>query len=180
MELHGINASMASRHVKQFMIWRPSAAYRPAPVAPPPSSAQRCFSEFLIVLLLICLVAPSGCNRADSRRNRIWGEVTLDGKRIDNGFIDFEPIEGSRGPQSSGTITDGRYDIPKKQGPFGGLHRVEITAYHFTGRQVRNMGGDLIDYEENFIPEKYFGIDSVLRVEIDPGGKNEHDFAIEP
>ena len=95
------------------------------------------------------------------------------------GFIDFEPTEGNRGPQSSGAITNGRYDIPKKQGPFGGMHRVEITAYHFTGRKVPDAGGQLIDYEENFIPEKYFGSDSELTVEIDPDGKNQHDFVLE-
>ena len=130
-------------------------------------------------VLIISLVASMGCDQTDSRRNRTWGKVTYDGQVVEKGFIDFEPAEGNRGPQSSGAITAGRYDIPKKQGPFGGLHRVEITAYRFTGRKVPDAGGELIDYEENYLPKKYFGIDSELTVEINPGGDNEHDFVLE-
>ena len=183
MELHIINAPFTSQRVKGCHVSGLPLAHRPSPIAPRPLTfavtTRLRSSEVIVAVLLISLATNLGCDRADARRNRTWGKVSYDGQAIEKGFIDFEPIEGNRGPQSSGVITHSRYDIPKKQGPFGGLHRVEVTAYHFTGRQVRNMGGDLIDYDDNFIPEKFFGMDSVLTVEIDPGGKNEHNFSLE-
>jgi len=120
-----------------------------------------------------------GCGGADAKRHRVSGDVSYDGIPVERGQISFHPADGNHGPLAGGQIQNGHYDVPKEDGPFAGPHRVELLAIHKTGRKVPNMAGELIDHEENFLPEKYSSENSELKVVIDASGKNEHHFALE-
>ena len=41
--------------------------------------------------------------------------MTLDGQPIDEGVIQFLPVEGTVGPETGGVISKGQYDIPRKR-----------------------------------------------------------------
>ena len=169
-----------------------AAAVRP--LAPPKGQSR--FSKFLRIrhfrsssslakkLILLATLTTStafclGCGGGDARRHRVWGKVSYDGTPVERGQISLHPEDGNHGPLAGGQIENGHYDVRKEDGPFAGPHRVELLAIHKTGRKIHNMGGELIDHEENFLPDKYSSENSELRVEISSSGKNEHNFPLE-
>jgi hypothetical protein len=62
---------------------------------------------FVVVAVVLALVLPfaSGCG---SRKAKVSGSVTLDGKGLPKGSIVFHP---SKGPTVSAEITDGQYTV---------------------------------------------------------------------
>ena len=62
-----------------------------------------------IILLSLCL----GCGREEIH---IAGNVTFDGKPLEEGTIEFIPIEGTAGPSTGGSIRAGRYECSKDTG----------------------------------------------------------------
>lgn len=128
-------------------------------------------------LALVLVVALTlGCEK--SNRNRVYGRVTYEDKPVATGEIEFYPIEGTMGPSSGIKIYDGEYDVPREKGPLAGTYRVHIYAFHKTGRKVPNLGGELVDHWDNFLPDKYSQDESELRAEISDGDNNL-DFLLE-
>jgi len=103
--------------------------------------------------------------------------VGYHGEIVQAGTIAFYP-DGVGGPVAGSNIVEGRYAIDAKGGPVAGIHRVQIEAMKKTGRKVANMGGDLMDEYENFLPEKYTTPASEVRVEI-TAGRNAHNFDLD-
>jgi hypothetical protein len=94
----------------------------------------------------------SGCG---SKECHVSGEVTFDGKPVDNGVIVFEPPEGAG--QTSGTdIVDGFYELPKNARVTSGKNIVRIQAFHKTGRKVSaKPAPGLVDEMLQIIPPEY-------------------------
>src|SRR5438309_824557 len=93
--------------------------------------------------VLLVLAGCSGGNRAE-----VSGSVSLNGQPIEEGSINFIPVEGNTGPGAGGVIKDGRYHIPKHLGVKPGKNRVEIRAFKNTGRKVQDptgLPGTLVD-----------------------------------
>ena len=133
----------------------------------------------LIVLLVGLVLTPlAGCGPSPPGRNRVFGRATYDGKPIEKGEIEFYPIEGTAGPSSGVKIYDGKYDVLQEKGPFAGKYRVHVYGFHKTGRKVPNLGGEMIDHWDNFLPPKYWEDESELRAEI-KDGDNEIDFLLD-
>jgi len=114
---------------------------------------------------------------------RVWGEVTLDGKPIDEGGIIFTPIDSTQGGSFGGDIKAGKYDLPAAQGPIaGGKYRVEISALRPVGKPLVNIiepGGPPLQSSENYVPKRY-NANSILTASIsDDASKNEFDFKLE-
>lgn len=109
-----------------------------------------------IRLLVVVITAFSGCNSGSSLM-RAWGEISYDGKAIEEGEIIFFPIEGTLGPSTGGPIKNGSYDIPAKTGLVSnGTYRIEITGL----RKVKYIpggsgGGPLTEVMQNFLPDIY-------------------------
>lgn len=133
----------------------------------------------LFFMSLIFSALALGCGGADARRHSVSGNVSYDGTPVERGQISFVPVAGNQGPLAGGQIQNGHYEVPKEDGPFAGPHRIELMAIHKTGRKVPNMAGELIDHEENFLPDKYSDDTSELKVVIEDSGKNEHNFILE-
>ena len=106
----------------------------------------------------ICVVIATcfGCGNNGPRRAAVSGHVTLDGQPIDEGVIQFLPVEGTVGPETGGVIAKGQYDIPQQRGPVVGKSRVELRASKKTGRKIQDptgRPGTLTDeYKEMFPP----------------------------
>ena len=130
------------------------------------------------VLVCLCCWAACGCGSANTpQRAAIEGQVTFNGEPIEMGSIQFIPEKGVVGKPVATRIDQGRYELSADKGPAVGKNRVSIQATRKTGKQIKNIMGELEDQREEFIPKKY-NEGSELVVEIKPGNNNE-DFHLE-
>ena len=106
-------------------------------------------------LFIIGLIA--GCGPDYGGRQEVKGTVKLKGVMLDQGVIDFTPLEAQ--PTKGGAlISNGSYSIPRKSGLMKGKYRVIITAGD--GRTTENSdeppgptGGNIISKER--IPPEF-------------------------
>jgi len=97
--------------------------------------------------VLICL---TGCSRGPAG-GHVEGEVTLDGKPLDNAVIRLVPIDGQTGT-AGGTTKNGKFELQLPASKY----RVEISATKMpngTGEIERHSSGDVKVVE--LVPEKY-------------------------
>jgi len=135
-------------------------------------------SILCVFLTLPLLWACTGCGDG---RVKVAGHVTFDGEPVEKGVIAFEPADGA-GPMAGGEIRDGQYALSGDSAVTPGKKIVRITGVRKTGRQVEagppEPPGTMVDELERFIPPKY-NQQSTLTCEVTPGGRNEHDFALQ-
>jgi hypothetical protein len=83
----------------------------------------------LLWLLPIALMVfvMGGCGKSGPKRYEVSGEVTLKGQPLDDGFIEFHPMDG-QGSMDAATIKDGHYQIPKNKGLQAGKYKLIIIA----------------------------------------------------
>ena len=120
-------------------------------------------------------VLLAGCGRRSTlRRLPLAGRVSFAGQPVDDGLIEFIPVDSTPGPSFGGVVKAGRYDVPAAQGGHeGGTYRVQITASRASGKTytvdtlVLSPDGEKIQVPvmESLIPEKY-NVASTLRVTI--------------
>ena len=108
----------------------------------------------------------------------VSGNITLDGKPVEEGAITFVPIEGTQSPSAGSDILDGGYDVPREKGPKVGVYRVEIRAQRKTGKKIAAGSpappGTMVDETVEAIPPAY-NRESKLRAEL-KAGSNPLDF----
>lgn len=134
-------------------------------------------SVICLVVLPACMI---GCGRTDPNRGAIEGAVTLDGKPLENGSIQFEPMEGTTRVVVGGPIERGQYRLSGKNGPTVGLNRVAIRAARKTGKTIpKPMAppGETVEEWVESVAHK-FNTDSTLTFDVKPGD-NTADFAVE-
>src|SRR4051794_30761101 len=92
--------------------------------------------------LAAALIAFPGCsNRAGPKTMRVWGEVSFDGKPVQDGTITFEGANGSAPAQ--GQIKGGHFDTPAGSGPVAEkVYLVKINALTKSGKTVKNIMDD--------------------------------------
>lgn len=84
---------------------------------------------FRSLMLLITAIGLAGCFGArEPERASVSGMILLDGQPLENASLVLVPAEGVNGPASGAAIVQGKFSIPRAQGPFLGLYRVEVTA----------------------------------------------------
>jgi len=74
----------------------------------------------------ITLGALSGCGNPQDRQ-AIMGAVTLKGQPIEDGIINFAPLDGQATGEGA-QIVKGKYQIPRDKGLSPGKYRVAIYA----------------------------------------------------
>ena len=121
-------------------------------------------------LLLTATICLAGCSRPT-----VSGQVTLDGKALDGGMINFIPADSKTGGATWSEVKAGHYSI--SDGLSLGTHRVEIRWTHKTGRVVRAIppspaGEEVVEG----VPPQY-NVNSELKAEIKPGS-NQADFQL--
>lgn len=136
----------------------------------------------VISSLVAALIALHGCSGANGPKTmRVRGDVSIDGKPIEDGTIDFVSEDGS--PPAQGPIKAGHFDLPPQSGPLvEKTYRVEINALRKTGKTVPDVMGDgsaTMDELENIIPPMY-NARSTLKATISPdASKNQFDFKLD-
>ena len=124
------------------------------------------------LLLLLVSIGCGGSNRA-----AVTGQVTLNGRAVEDGTISFIPAAGTTGSPAWGEIKAGNYSIPAKNGPAIGTNRVEIRWTLKTGRMLPAVPPSPAREEVvEAIPTRY-NSKSELKAELNPG-KNTVDFQL--
>jgi hypothetical protein len=127
------------------------------------------------VLLTAALAGLSGCG--DSTRATVSGNVTVDGKPLESGAINFLPTGATKGPSAGATIVEGRYLISTEKGVQIGENLVQIRGVGKTGKMVANpMGPGQIEEWAEHVPEKYNKRTTLSRAV--KAGSNELDFEL--
>jgi hypothetical protein len=92
--------------------------------------------------LLATLVSQLGCSQpAGPKTMHVWGDVSLDGKPVEDGAITFESPDGL--PPVQAPIKAGHYDLPAEAGPVAEKsYVVRFSALAKTGKTVPNVMGD--------------------------------------
>ncbi|MDR1922932.1 MAG: hypothetical protein LBQ66_01055 [Planctomycetaceae bacterium] len=127
----------------------------------------------LFTCLLVCVV---GCGFFNSQnRQPIDGEVTLGGKPVETGRIEFSPIGNPDNYTLSGaTITNGRYSIPRSKGLAPGEYGVRIVVLEEFPLEKTEESDPDTGFRNAAPPE--FGNQSTQKVTVESGKKNKFDF----
>ena len=133
----------------------------------------------VVTFLAFTFVLAAGCWQNYGGRQEIKGSVKLKGQPLDQGVIDFTPLE-SQATKSGAVINNGAYLIPRAQGLMKGKYRVIITAGD--GRTRENSdeppgpsGANIISKER--IPPEY-NVNTKQEIEVKDSGTNIFDYDI--
>ena len=124
-------------------------------------------------------VAMVGCEGGDGLpRQPVSGTVTLDGQPLDYGSIQFVNAGAELTMSCGGLITDGRFAIPRDQGPIPGPYRVAIYAPD-RGQQVPGSGSDQPtapgSIPKDRVPPRY-NQSTTLTAQVEKGDRNVFAF----
>lgn len=131
-----------------------------------------------IIGLMVCAVA-AGCGAKSDEPVRavVKGDVTWQGKALEDGSIRFI---SDAGPSAQGPIRKGEYLINHKGGVPVGKCRVEIQG--FEEKDIGDSGSTLIQMPKRVgvaIIPKQFNSESTLMVSVEKDKQNQHDFHLE-
>ena len=129
--------------------------------------------------VVVLLMTVGGCAGGDGLpREPITGRVTLEGKPLDLGNIQFMAADPSGAITGGGaTITEGRYEIDRGQGLVPGVYRVMIFAADAPSDVTVPAASDVQTdaLTKPRVSERY-NTKSDLQVEVIKGGENAFDF----
>ena len=121
-----------------------------------------------LVVALLSFLSAAGCSKPGRPGYQtVTGRVTFDGQPLENGFVQFVPVDSKTSPES-GRIAKGLYRMESK----GGKVSVHILSTRLTGKMDPVMGTAI---EEMFIPERY-NSKSELKAEVAADKANAIDF----
>src|SRR3954469_13474731 len=86
---------------------------------------------FSLGILALIVLVSGGCGNQgsdDLPREPISGTVTYDGKPLANGTIQFQPASQAEGMAAGGMVVNGRFDVPRNEGPVPGKYKVQIDS----------------------------------------------------
>jgi hypothetical protein len=130
---------------------------------------------YAILLASLAAACLAGCS-SEPAALPVSGTVTLHGQPLDQGFIEFSPLDES-GLMSGAQILNGQYSVPAEQGLSAARYQVRITSSE-GGAVVGDEppGESTITAKERIPPE--FNINSQQEVEVKDSGENKFDFNI--
>ncbi len=129
---------------------------------------------------LIVMAVTVGCGSDDGlNRKPIKGVITVDGKSVPNGSINFEPLyQGGVG--SGAVITNGAYAIAQKDGLPPGKYRVQITGddgVNFGVSEGKMPGDEIMPPKKQLVPASW-NSKSKHEIEVPDKGPTVFDFTI--
>ena len=131
-------------------------------------------------LVLCVLAAAAGCGGGDSSgRHAVSGTVTVDGAPVQQGNINFQPVEQST-TSAGAVINNGTYSVPQEGGLLPGTYRVEIYApVPGTGGTLEEgaLPGEPLPEAEELIPPEW-NTESEQTIEVKPEGPFEFNFDV--
>ena len=126
---------------------------------------------------LVCLLLS--CSSSGPKKAEVSGTVSFNGVEIEEGSIQFIPVEGNSGPAAGGIIKNGRYHISRDNGVTVGKNRVELKAFAYSGKKIQDPTappGVMTDERIQVFPPEYSDNSTVIK-EIEAGA-NTIDFHI--
>lgn len=145
------------------------------------SYGGKCGIAAVAVLSLVWCAPGCGRQTTGPRFQRVEGVVTLGGKPVTSGMIQFLPdsAAGTQGPAASGVIqADGRYELFGPRGLAGaapGRYRVSISTRTIRSDERRVPTGDIVPHE--YSRPETSGLTSEVVV---VNGPLRRDFALAP
>jgi hypothetical protein len=135
----------------------------------------------LAFLLLSLLPLALGCGEPNPLGRRpIHGQITLNGKLVDYGSIQFMPEDPDHGVATGAMIENGSYRTKLTDGLPPGSYKVMITSPDRSKvEKVEGPPGDQRSFAVELIPKKY-NLQSTLKIEV-PKGRGTHtaDFTLD-
>ena len=136
-------------------------------------------------LALVVLCAASllvGCGGNPLNRQPISGQISLGGAPLDQGSIEFRPVQRKGTVSSGAVIRDGKYSIETEKGLPPGKYRVMIFSAAVDTSPTpagppgsEPVGGHRLTIER--IPPQY-NIKTEQVVEVTDGGDNQFNYEI--
>lgn len=141
------------------------------------------FSRLWAAAALLLVSAATGCKPSPFALVPVSGTVLLEGKPLDGGVINFQPIAtgtaATGGPGSTARIDpSGRFSLATIQGQPGavaGPHRVKIYSFN-AETAARSKNGSASERER--VPPKY-NYNSSLTFDVPAAGTDKADFSLE-
>jgi hypothetical protein len=134
--------------------------------------------DIILVGVVVGLVSVAGCGSAKTAA--VSGSVVLNGTPVEEGAIQFIPVDGNTGASSGVEIRNGRYHIPAARGAAVGKNRVELRTFRKTGRTVQDptgLPGVKTEERVQAFPPEYSDQSTVVR-DVKPGS-NTFDFDVQ-
>jgi hypothetical protein len=127
---------------------------------------------------LVLGTAAAGCGGGDGLpRQAVSGSVTLDGKPLAGGSIQFQPGPGSSAAVSGGAvIADGRFAIAREQGLVPGSYKVMIFS-HGGAEAAPEAPGPQTGPPPERIPARY-NASTTLTADVAQDKPNEFQFEL--
>lgn len=127
---------------------------------------------------LALAVLTCGCGeRGDGLdREAVSGMVTLNGKPMERGSIQFLPMQADQRVAAWGRIVDGAYSIGAADGPVAGEYSVSITSTAQAAAATAELPGDdsgLVDPDA--VPERY-NLRTILKAAVEADRDNEFNY----
>jgi len=133
-----------------------------------------------LILLLAAIAPVLGCDRgpAPTKRGKLEGKVTLNGKPLPSGAIRFMALDPD-GVNVLATVKDGQYSVPDMEGPTKGKYRVEFSVPSATKQRVPNddIPGQFMEIAPETLPPRYHR-NSQITLDYDPDQPQSHDFQL--
>ena len=139
--------------------------------------------RILYLLLWATVLSTGGCADDAGGQQAVSGTVTLKGKPVAMGMIEFLPVAstspGETLSKSGAVIDNGKFDIPKQKGLLPGRYKVSISAPD----KQHTLGDDELPgptssrTHKDLIPPEY-NLKTKQEVEVKKNEPNKFDFAV--
>lgn len=131
----------------------------------------------LVWIGLFLLLLTGGCGSGTDKLE-VSGTVTFKNKPLDQGVIQFEPLDPTLGTGSGDIIKDGKYRIPREKGLKAGKYLVRISSGEPGSQAAPPVPGESGPPAKERIPPEY-NRQSKQKVEVGVGKPNVIDFNIQ-
>jgi hypothetical protein len=131
------------------------------------------------MVLVACVgVLLAGCAPSNPQgRLGISGKVTFEGRPLDQGTIQFTPLDSESGVGGGAMIQNGSYIVEAEKGLVPGKYRVRIFSAEGQGGAAEEMPGMAEEAPKERIPANY-NMDSALEADVS-SGNTTFDFSLE-
>ena len=139
-------------------------------------------SRVVYLVVVMVILSAAGCGDDGRGLQPVSGTVTLKGKPVAEGMLEFRPVGSPTGAdytKAGAVIHDGNYVIPRDQGLVPGKYKVSISAPD----KLHKLGGDELPgptssrTSKDLIPPEY-NLKTKLEVEVRKDQPNKFDFNI--